>query len=79
MATNKDIAKKVIFKVLGNPADLKNQPCDTEYKHEVYFNEKIGWVFWTSRQRLYIQSTINSNLMLWLRVIKKLCAIQFTI
>ena len=53
MATNEepqDIIKKVIFKVLGNPADLKNHPCDTEYKHEVYVNEEISWVFWTSRQ-----------------------------
>ena len=53
MATNEEpheIAKKVILKVLGNPGDLKNHPCDIEFEHGVYVHEEISWVFWTSRQ-----------------------------
>ena len=45
--------KKVILKVLGNPADLKNHPCDIEYKHEVYVNEEISWVFWKRQSYRY--------------------------
>ena len=45
-----DIAKDVIFEVLGNPADLEDRPCDIELRHQVYVNEEISWVFWKSRQ-----------------------------
>ena len=53
-----DVARASIFRVLGNPDDLENVPCDEELKLQVYGAKKISWKFYT----LKIKTALIKNL-----------------
>ena len=44
-----DIALTSVFKVLGNPYDLLNFPCDEELRVHVYEAKRISWKFYTNK------------------------------
>ena len=46
------VARKTIFRVLGNPNDLGNSPCDAELEFQVYGAKKIDWKFYTNKIKL---------------------------
>ena len=52
------VARKTIYRVLGNPNDLGNSPCDEELKLQVYEARKIDWKFYTNK----IKKTLIKNL-----------------
>ena len=43
------VARATIFRVLGNPNDSDNVPCDEELKLQVYEAKKIDWKFYTNK------------------------------
>ena len=52
------VARATIFRVLGNPNDLGNSPCDTELELQVYGAKKIDWKFYTNK----IKKALINNL-----------------
>ena len=51
-----EIAKTSVFKVLGNPNDWKNFPCDEELRVHVYEAKTISWKFWNKIKILLVKS-----------------------
>ena len=47
-----DVARKTIYRVLGNPNELENVPCDEELKLQVYGAKKISWKFYTNKIKI---------------------------
>ena len=47
-----DVARATIFRVLGNPNDLENSPCDEELRLQVYEAKKISWKFYTLKIKI---------------------------
>ena len=48
-----EIAKDALFRVLGNPDDLDNFPCDDdEFQSPVYEVKEICWKFWTDKLKV---------------------------
>ena len=47
-----DVARKTIYRVLGNPNYLDNSPCDAELEFQVYGAKKISWKFYTNKIKI---------------------------
>ena len=54
-----DIAQTSVFKVLGNPNDVPNFPCDEELRVHVYEAKIISWKFWNKIKILLVKSLFN--------------------
>ena len=46
------MARATIFRVLGNPDDLENVPCDEELRLQVYGAKQISWKFYTHKIKI---------------------------
>ena len=50
------VARATIFRVLGNPNDIDNVPCDEELRVHVYEAKTISWKFWNKIKILLVKS-----------------------
>ena len=48
-----EIAEESLFRVLGNPKDLENQPCDEDLEKEMYDDDyEITWSVWSNKMKI---------------------------
>ena len=58
-----EICRSAVFKVLGDPTDLVNFPCEEELVYSLYETQEVSWKCWTNKIKVRVLKSLFKEYM----------------